>query len=59
MRKVSLEDAREICADGTYFPNPLRKITFTLDNFSLEGTFSSLGTFDKIHRYEIFTVLHK
>ena len=26
MRKVhSLRDAREICADGTYFPNNLRK----------------------------------
>ena len=23
----NLEDAREICADGTYFPNNLRKIT--------------------------------
>ena len=22
----SLEDAREICADGTYFPNNLRKL---------------------------------
>ena len=26
MRKVSLEVAREICADGTYFPNNLRII---------------------------------
>ena len=24
----SLEDAREICADGTYFPNNLRIIVF-------------------------------
>jgi len=24
-RKVSIENAREICADGTYFPNNLRK----------------------------------
>ena len=23
----SLEDAREICADGTYFPNNLRSMT--------------------------------
>jgi len=23
----SLEDAREICADGTYFPNNLRRIS--------------------------------
>jgi len=25
----SLEDAREICADGTYFPNNLRKNNFS------------------------------
>ena len=25
----SLEDAREICADGTYFPNNLRNIHLT------------------------------
>ena len=25
----SLEDAREICADGTYFPNNLRTFTNT------------------------------
>ena len=24
----SLEDARDICADGTYFPNNLRILTF-------------------------------
>jgi len=27
----SLEDAREICADGTYFPNNLRTITNILN----------------------------
>ena len=26
----SLEDAREICADGTYFPNNLRKYLHTV-----------------------------
>ena len=25
----SLEDARQICADGTYFPKNLRKLMFT------------------------------
>jgi len=27
-QSVSLEDAREICADGTYFPNNIRKLYF-------------------------------
>jgi len=27
----SLEDAREICADGTYFPNNLRIYVFCVD----------------------------
>jgi len=27
----SLEDAREICADGTYFPNNLRKCPLDLE----------------------------
>jgi len=30
----SLEDAREICADGTYFLNNLRKLNFDTLNFS-------------------------
>jgi len=29
-QKDSLEDGREICADGTYFPNTLRFLTFLL-----------------------------
>jgi len=29
----SLEDAREICADGTYFPNNLRSCWLGLDYF--------------------------
>ena len=28
----SLEDAREICADGTYFPSNLRSTTRTISN---------------------------
>jgi len=28
----SLEDARQICADGTYFPNNLRTIIFVYSN---------------------------
>ena len=34
----SLEDAREICADGTYFPNNLRKISFVTSIKLLHGT---------------------
>ena len=30
----SLEDAREICADGTYFPNNLRKGFLTPEMWS-------------------------
>ena len=30
----SLEDAREICADGTYFPNNLRRIALSFMFFS-------------------------
>jgi len=30
----SLEDAREICADGTYFPNNLRALRFTIEGRS-------------------------
>ena len=37
----SLEDAREICADGTYFPNKLR-IYFVL-SFYLNSDISSLA----------------
>jgi len=29
----SLEDAREICADGTYFPNNLRASSFISGKF--------------------------
>ena len=32
-RSDSLEDAREICADGTYFPNNLR-ITLAVDQLN-------------------------
>jgi len=31
----SLEDAQEICADGTYFPNNLRKIDLTVTYFNM------------------------
>ena len=31
----SLEDAREICADGTYFPNNLRNISFLVEGIPL------------------------
>ena len=30
-QSVSLEDAREICADGTYFPNNLLIIAITAE----------------------------
>ena len=30
----SLEDAREICADGTYFPKDLRTIFPSYDHFA-------------------------
>jgi len=33
----SLEDAREICADGTYFPNNLRNIAATSYNRCCSG----------------------
>jgi len=32
-QRDSLEDALEICADGTYFPNNLRTNRFTAENF--------------------------
>ena len=32
-QSYSLEDAREICADGTYFPNNLRTSHNTLEVF--------------------------
>ena len=38
-QRVSLEDAREICADGTYFPNYLRTIAdqaVKQDNLALD-----------------------
>jgi hypothetical protein len=35
----SLEDAREICADGTYFPNNLRSASET---FGLVGCYAAL-----------------
>ena len=35
----SLEDAREICADGTYFPNNLR--IYLLQKFNLQALFQS------------------
>jgi hypothetical protein len=31
-QRDSLEDAREICADGTYFPNNLRIYIYTADD---------------------------
>jgi len=31
---ASLEDAREICADGTYFPNNLRIISVSPSDFN-------------------------
>ena len=34
----SLEDAREICADGTYFPNNLRISTKTYNEFKRSMT---------------------
>jgi len=37
----SLEDAREICADGTYFPNNLSATTLT---FTKDTTLSEHGT---------------
>ena len=30
----SLEDAREICADGTYFPNILQTSLYMIENMS-------------------------
>ena len=39
----SLEDAREICADGTYFPNNLRinSVLFSYPQFMLQAFFAS------------------
>ena len=34
----SLEDAREICADGTYFPNNLRTYSGNLTYFMKHST---------------------
>jgi len=42
----SLEDAREICADGTYFPNNLHSLFMALkfdDRREIETLFSQLG----------------
>ena len=38
----SLEDAREICADGTYFPNNLRKIVLILRKPTSDKTLRSV-----------------
>ena len=35
VQRESLEDAREICADGTYFPNNLRIYTYVILNNSI------------------------
>ena len=40
----SLEDAREICADGTYFPNNLRT---SIQNKSVTTRFKSGGLHEK------------
>ena len=37
----SLEDAREICAEGTYFPNNLR--TFRTESFSVNLPYSTIS----------------
>jgi len=41
----SLEDAREICADGTYFPNNLRTMTLFVFYTVLIYTKSGNGVF--------------
>jgi hypothetical protein len=52
-QRDSLEDAREICADGTYFPNNLRTYIHT---YIHTYTYTHIHTY--IHTYiHIFTML--
>ena len=64
MRKVdSLEDAREICADGTYFPNILRTHihthTHTYIYIYINNIFVSYILLNvSIHMYHLLGVLY-
>ena len=52
----SLEDARDICADGTYFPNNLRTYVHTYIH-TYEAQWSNIPTVTVSHCLHLLTVI--